>query len=499
VSDPSTRIPWARIVAEGVAIVGSILLAFALDAWWDRRAERRDELETLTRLAEEFDRSAEILAATQAFQDSVIRASEALLELIGPGAEPGVPTDSVGRLIYGSIRRGTFTPVSGVLGSVLSSGRLRIIISDSLRAELAAWPGLVEDLNEGERFAWAFVDDRYIPYLDERISWRSVDHLVGNEAYVRPSGFERGWMDVLGDRLFENLLGTQHTYTQVILADSEALAERLYRILLLIDRERGVCSTGDATPSEMVSVGTHRLETLVTGEGGPTVVFDAGFSGGMGGWCPVQQLTARHTTTLAYERAGLGRSELGPEPRTAAQIARELHELVRVKGVPKPLILVGHSAGGMFMPLYASMYPEDVAGLVLVDPATADVYQNMYDTDPARWEAFPEEVSSPHAGWRPQWAALLESLQEVRAAGPPVGVPTVVLTGQTLLPGEWALGTQEYMDYWVESHRRLAGSLSDAEHIILPEADHLTILEEAVLPREVLGLVEATRNREEGR
>ena len=130
-----------------------------------------------------------------------------------------------------------------------------------------------------------------------------------------------------------------------------------------------------------------------------------------------------------------------------------------------------------------------MAGLVLVDPATVDVYQNMYDSDPARWEAFPEEVSSPHAGWRPQWTALLESLEEVRAAGPPAGVPTVVLTGQTLLPGEWALGTREYMDYWVESHRRLAGSLSDVEHIILPETDHLTILEEAVLPREILELV----------
>ncbi len=92
-------------------------------------------------------------------------------------------------------------------------------------------------------------------------------------------------------------------------------------------------------------------------------------NGGMSAhWVRVQQEVARDTRACAYDRAGLGWSEPGPEPRDAKQISSELHTLLgAAAGTEGPYVLVGHSYGGLYGRLYADRYPEEVAGVVLVD------------------------------------------------------------------------------------------------------------------------------------
>jgi len=70
----------------------------------------------------------------------------------------------------------------------------------------------------------------------------------------------------------------------------------------------------------------------------------------------------------SYDRAGLGWSDLGPMPRTADRIVDELHRLLQQAAIPPPYVLVGHSFGGLTMPLFAARFPLEVAGMVLVDP-----------------------------------------------------------------------------------------------------------------------------------
>jgi pimeloyl-ACP methyl ester carboxylesterase len=120
-------------------------------------------------------------------------------------------------------------------------------------------------------------------------------------------------------------------------------------------------------PGQMVDVGGYRLHLYCQGEGSPTVVIEAG-QGDFGlSWVRVQPEVATSARVCVYDRAGLGWSDPSPRPRTVAVMVDELHSLLTNAGIPGPYILVGHSLGGMVVRLYAHQYPQEVAGMVLVD------------------------------------------------------------------------------------------------------------------------------------
>ena len=120
---------------------------------------------------------------------------------------------------------------------------------------------------------------------------------------------------------------------------------------------------------QLVDIGGYRLHMHVEGEGTPTVVLDSG-AGGIGlTWELIRPAIARVTRTVVYDRAGLGWSEPGPHPRDARTMARELHTMLTNAKIAGPYILVGHSLGGPVARQFAAKYPEEVAGLVMVDSA----------------------------------------------------------------------------------------------------------------------------------
>jgi pimeloyl-ACP methyl ester carboxylesterase len=121
-------------------------------------------------------------------------------------------------------------------------------------------------------------------------------------------------------------------------------------------------------PGEMVDVGAHSLHINCLGEGSPTVILEAASGAMSAHWVRVQQQVAQTTRVCTYDRAGLGWSEPGPEPRDAKQISGELHTLLaNAAGTEGPYVLVGHSYGGLYARMYAARYSEEAAGVVLVD------------------------------------------------------------------------------------------------------------------------------------
>src|SRR5215217_1359331 len=127
-------------------------------------------------------------------------------------------------------------------------------------------------------------------------------------------------------------------------------------------------------PGEMVDVGGYDLHLYCTGEAGgaPSVVMDSGLGGTVLDWQLVQPEVAKFARVCTYDRAGMGWSEAGSQPRTSEQIVRELHALLGNAGFEGPYVLVGHSFGGTNVQVYASQYPDEVAGMVLVDSALED-------------------------------------------------------------------------------------------------------------------------------
>lgn len=176
----------------------------------------------------------------------------------------------------------------------------------------------------------------------------------------------------------------------------------------------------------LFDVGGYRLYLRCTGTGTPTVVMDASLGADSSTWAPIEALLARYTRVCVYDRAGVGRSDPAPVPRTTRDMVDDLRTLLRVAGVPGPYVLVGHSLGGWNVQLFAR---EDggrtVVGVVLIDATPAEFPAVVVEA------GFP----APSPEENPEGIDLFASAAEVLAAPPFPPVPLVVLThGVAVLP-----------------------------------------------------------------
>ena len=120
-------------------------------------------------------------------------------------------------------------------------------------------------------------------------------------------------------------------------------------------------------PGELYDVGDYRLHLNCVGTGSPTVVLESGLGGTSAHWARITEAVGHDTRVCAYDRAGQGWSDDGNGPQDSIAIADDLHILLQRAGEVGPFVLVGHSAGGAYVMTYASRYPDEVAGMVLLD------------------------------------------------------------------------------------------------------------------------------------
>ncbi len=126
-----------------------------------------------------------------------------------------------------------------------------------------------------------------------------------------------------------------------------------------------------------VEAGGHRVQMKVVGTSGPVVVMESGLPGKLEDWWMVQREVGKFARAVAYDRAGLGKSEEASGVRDARTIARELHTALANAGLAPPYVMVGHSMGGVYVRVFAGMYPAEVSGMVLADPTQGDTYEPM--------------------------------------------------------------------------------------------------------------------------
>jgi len=202
----------------------------------------------------------------------------------------------------------------------------------------------------------------------------------------------------------------------------------LHRFLLCITVLLSGCvSLPNATTEE---IDNRNVEYVLSRHGSTTVVFENGLAGPLDWWAKVLPEIAKTATAFAYNRPGYGESDPVSTPRDGQHIVDELRALLRRKGLSPPYILVGHSAGGLYMQYFARRYPDEVNALILVDSTHPDQF-----TGKGSREYWP--------GWFRVMFAILTSRVEkdefnampatgasILALPPFTGKPVIVLSAQ---------------------------------------------------------------------
>jgi len=258
----------------------------------------------------------------------------------------------------------------------------------------------------------------------------------------------------------------------------------------------GCTPTMDARPIDepmdaMIDIGTHNLHIYCIGSGSPAVIIDTGVTETYESWLPLMEDIAKETRVCGYDRAGYGQSEPGPLPRDSARAAAELHNLLTKARVDSPYILVGHSLGGLNLQVYASEYPEDLAGLVLLDPPpigwiTGDQFPGLRQLFSEASNGYRAMAESSRTGSNPEGAAkadffdmvaseheelMGESGALVKAISSFGAIPLTVIAATEANPdfGEFA---EPFQTFWIEQSRELAGKSSRGQFIKAEGSSH---------------------------
>ncbi len=139
--------------------------------------------------------------------------------------------------------------------------------------------------------------------------------------------------------------------------------------ILIITLAFSLPSAAQRTDTLKVKVHHHVMTLYASGAGSPAVILEAGGGSNHKTWDSVQQKIAKFTKVISYDRPGYLNSDTCPLPRDAKRIATELKEALIKANIPSPYIFSGWSYGGSLVRVFAGLYPKDVAGMVLVDPA----------------------------------------------------------------------------------------------------------------------------------
>ena len=250
-------------------------------------------------------------------------------------------------------------------------------------------------------------------------------------------------------------------------------------------------------PGQLVDVGGYRLHLTCTGSGSPTVVLLPGAGEFSPSWAWIAPTVARDSRVCAYDRAGRGWSEAAPGPQDGVALAADLHTLLDRAHEAGPYVIVGHSFGGLYALTFAGRYPEQVAGVVLLDATSPDMFTRVRPY-PMFYEGYrrvsalfpslarlgigrlayrsafdklpPQERREQLAFWstarsarsqRDEWAEAPLVMKQARSLRTLGARPLVVLTAGS-----------EAQEGWIPIQNDLAALSSNCAHRVLPNVTH---------------------------
>lgn len=222
-----------------------------------------------------------------------------------------------------------------------------------------------------------------------------------------------------------------------------------------------VCVVASGAPAQkptLVLVAGRQVEVIRAGTGSPTIVLESGAGDSVLAWKGVIRQLAKHSRVIAYSRSGFGKSAPGTSPPSPQSSVRDLNELLQTLGERKPVVIAGHSWGGLLARLYASTYPAEVSGLVLIDATHESQFH--------RWEALRPgfhiaDTLRAMTSKLPQTLRLeyeqfieVESSERVDGMKPLADIPLAVITAVKPCPPdrEWVCQDPKAIAVWRALH-----------------------------------------------
>ncbi|MDX2261302.1 MAG: alpha/beta hydrolase [Gemmatimonadales bacterium] len=253
----------------------------------------------------------------------------------------------------------------------------------------------------------------------------------------------------------------------------------------------------------LIDIGGRRLHLQCLGSGHPTVFLLPGAGETSAVWARIAPTVAKTSRACMHDRAGRGWSDPAPAPQDGAALAADLHALLLRAHIDGPVVLVGHSLGGLYARIHAARYPADVAGMVLLDATHAEMFTRV-PIYPAIYWAYrgfttllptlarlgvlraPDATPALARSQRDEWAAIPVVMHQA-AATPTLGdLPLVVVTA-----------LRDQMEQWLPLQRELVALSSNSVHRVLEHATHMSLLDSAadaaISVKAIVDVIQAVR------
>ena len=225
---------------------------------------------------------------------------------------------------------------------------------------------------------------------------------------------------------------------------------------------RPTSAASSTLASGLYQVNGHHLYLTCAGTGQPTVMLEAGLSADHNAWEPVNELAPLvGARVCAYDRYGLGQSDIpaSTPTRTIDQVVDDLHALIEVARIPGPLVLAGHSMGGLIVREFARRYPSQVVGMLLFDSAPDD------------WDVYTGTETFTEGG---ESIDVQAAAAELRLSDSLGSMPLIVVQAgdDSEVQSGWAPGKSDFQSYWSSRQLALAKASTNSIFVIAPGVTH---------------------------
>ncbi len=237
------RIQWSVITVEGIAIVISILLAFAIDAWWEENRERETESLALSLLVKEFRQNLQQLEQTREGHTDALNATEQLLSMVAPDDGSPPDTQTVAPLLVSCLTNHTFDPRLGTLESLIASGNLQLLRDLELQSMLTEWPTAMMNMLQWQQIERENTEQFMLPYTYDFVSYSNILAALnpGDEKYnlgdFQPGPFSSDFGKLFASLRFEGMLNSRRINLRELIEQSHRLEENAAAILERLEQQ----------------------------------------------------------------------------------------------------------------------------------------------------------------------------------------------------------------------------------------------------------------------